>query len=72
MLLVPIRLDVLFPRLPIMNYFIIGITTLVTFWAWTQGNDWVFWLDANSVAPLKLTDWAHPVGWLGSALGEFG
>ena len=34
MLLVPVRLDVLLPRIPWMNYAIIAITTVITFLWW--------------------------------------
>ena len=73
MLLLPIRLDVLFPRLPVMNYVIIAITTLVTVAAWSNGywdDSWYFepWVNA-----LILQDWSAPIGWFGSTLlhGDF-
>ena len=68
MLLLPIRLDVLFPRLPVMNYVIIAVTTLVTFAAWANGYWDGRWLEEPWVYALLLKDWSSPIGWFGSTL----
>ena len=68
MLLLPVRLDVLFPRLPIMNYGIIIVTTIVTFAAWFQGDWETAWHEVAWVDMLMLHSWSSPIGWFGSTL----
>ncbi|WDE96286.1 rhomboid family intramembrane serine protease [Lentisphaera profundi] len=61
MLLVPVRLDVLFPRVPWMNYAIIAITTIVTF-------TWWLYMPENVKELFIMRSWSEPLGWFASVL----
>lgn len=61
MLLVPVRLDVLFPRIPWINYAIIAITTIVTFLWWLSFPE-------ELQKMFVLQSWSEPLGWFASAL----
>ena len=61
MLLLPVRLDVLLPRTPWMNFAIIAITTIVTFLWW-------FVFPEKIQEMFVLQSWSEPWGWFASTL----